>query len=366
MEILAQVPLLGALDALRDTHPYLRTLATLVVAIAAALVFDMVVIRLARLAVKRTKTNLDDVAIAALHAPILVSLLCGFTWFALEPALELPPLRRSVVGVMGTTVVVLWTAGLNRFGRAALTTLSKRQEEFRLVQPRTLPLFDIGMRMVVFGGGLYFIFVAWGIDVTGWLASAGVVGIAVGFAAQDSLANLFAGLFILADAPYKLGDFLVLPDGTRGRVTEIGLRSTRMITRDDVQVVLPNSTMAAANIVNPSGGANERERVGALVSVSYSADLEHVRTVLKDLARAVPELVLDEPSLAPMVRFRAFGDSGIDVELMGWIHNPELRETAIDKLIVAIHSRFRSEGIEIPYPQREVRMLADAPSDGID
>ena len=92
--------------------------------------------------------------------------------------------------------------------------------------------------------------------MTAWLASAGVVGIAVGFAAKDTLANLFSGVFILADAPYKIGDYIVLDaTGMRGKVTQIGLRSTRLITRDDVEVTIPNSIMGNSQVINQSGGS---------------------------------------------------------------------------------------------------------------
>ncbi|MFT5274966.1 MAG: MscS family membrane protein [Cryomorphaceae bacterium] len=86
--------------------------------------------------------------------------------------------------------------------------------------------------------------------MTAWLASAGIIGIAVGFAAKDTLANLFSGVFILADSPYKLGDYVVLEDNSRGKVTQISLRSTRMLTRDDVEVTVPNSITGNTKIIN--------------------------------------------------------------------------------------------------------------------
>ena len=103
-----------------------------------------------------------------------------------------------------------------------------------------MKLFDMLAKILLFCAAVYLIMLAFALDVTGWLASAGIVGIAVGFAAKDSLANLFAGIFIIADAPYKLGDFIMFEDGMRGRVTEIGLRATRILTRDDIEINIPN------------------------------------------------------------------------------------------------------------------------------
>ena len=90
-------------------------------------------------------------------------------------------------------------------------------------------------KIVVFGLAVYCFLVTWDLDLSAWLASAGIMGIAVGFTAKDSLANLFGGLFVIMDSPYKLGDFINLDSGERGRVIKIGLRSTRLLTRDDVE-----------------------------------------------------------------------------------------------------------------------------------
>jgi small-conductance mechanosensitive channel len=220
-----------------------------------------------------------------------------------------------------------------------------------IVQPRTLPLFDILIKIAVVGGALYFALLAWNINVTGWLASAGIVGIAVGFAAKDTLANLFAGIFILADAPYKLGDFIVLDNGERGRVTDIGIRSTRILTRDDIEVTVPNAVIANAKIINETGGPHEKERIRVNVFASYECDVDHVRQVLLDCAQEV-EHVCREP--APRVRFREFGDSGLRFELLSWIDEPVLRGRVLDQLNTTVFKRFREAGIEIPYAKHDV------------
>ena len=351
------------LDA--DADPLLRALALLGGAGVVAFVVDRVLVGLARRVVQSTRNGLDDLVVAAVHWPAVWTVLIGAVWLWVDPYTDHPMMRRVVGGALGTAATLLWTWAAARVGHGGLEVLVEHQDRTALVQPRTLPLFDILWRAVVFGGATYFVLLAWDIDVTGWLASAGVVGIAVGFAAKDTLANLFAGLFILADGPYKLGDYLVLDDRTRGRVTEIGLRSTRILTRDEIEVVIPNSAMAASRIINESGGPHEHERVRIDVSVEYDADLDVVEAVLLDVCRTEHHLVLDDPTRAPRVRFRRFADSGIDLQVMAWIPRPEDRGVTIHMLVKAIHRRFREEGITIPFPQREVRMLGDAP-DGSD
>jgi MscS family membrane protein len=116
---------------------------------------------------------------------------------------------------------------------------------------------------------VYIIFSAWNIDMTVWLASAGIIGIAVGFAAKDTLANLFSGVFILADAPYKIGGFVVLDTAKRGEVTHIGIRNTRLLTRDDVEITVPNSIMGNTKIINESGGPSNTDCCRGRLWVRY-------------------------------------------------------------------------------------------------
>ena len=198
---------------------------------------------------------------------------------------------------------------------------------------------------------VYFIFRAWHIDMTAWLASAGIVGIAIGFAAKDTLANLFSGVFILADAPYKLGDYVVLDSGERGKVTAIGLRSTRLLTRDDVEITIPNAIMGNTRIINESGGPHEKFRIRVKVSVAYGTDIDQVKALLLDIAVQEPQVCADPHA---RVRFRSLGGSSLDLELLCWVNTPEERGRVLDALNTAIYKRFRQEGIEIPYSKHDL------------
>jgi small-conductance mechanosensitive channel len=122
-------------------------------------------------------------------------------------------------------------------------------------------LFDLVMTVLILAIGAYALLQVWNIDPTSWLASAGIIGIAFGFAARDTRANLFAGFFIIADAPYSLGEYIVLAIGERGFVVNVGIRSTRLRTRDDVAIIIPNSEMANAKIINESAGIRNRYRL---------------------------------------------------------------------------------------------------------
>ncbi|MDG5776127.1 mechanosensitive ion channel family protein [Haloarculaceae archaeon H-GB2-1] len=192
--------------------------------------------------------------------------------------------------------------------------------------------------------------------VTPLLASAGVLGIVVGLAARDTIANFFGSIALYFDGTYKVGDYIVLESGERGRVEDISIRSTVIRTRDDIFVTVPNSVLNTATIVNESTPRWDR-RVCIEVGVAYGTDMDLVEETLLAIA-ADEDLVESHPN--PRVRFRRFGDSSLEVELLCWIDAPVLRGRATHHLNRAVYDRFREVGIEIPFPQREVSVsLAD-------
>ena len=219
--------------------------------------------------------------------------------------LEFPEgLEQILFSLLLSFALLTWSVFAFKLTRIVLRTMSADSERVHVLHAQTLPLFENLAVVVIVGITIYYIFTAWRVDMTAWLASAGIIGIAVGFAAKDSLANLFSGVFILADAPYKIGDFVVLDSGERGEVTHIGLRSTRLLTRDDVEVTVPNSVMGNTKIINESGGPHEKFRVRVKIGVAYGSDIDHVRDVLMEIAINA-DSVCDDPE--PRVRLRGFG-----------------------------------------------------------
>jgi MscS family membrane protein len=306
---------------------------------------------------RRTASDLDDRVAAALRRPVFLSFIfIGLGWAS--ELLEMPARALSIThSVLGTLAVLIWSAAAFAIGTAVLETLSRRSSESSIVQPRTLPVFEILVRLSVIGAAVYFTFLAWHIDVTAWLASAGIIGIAVGFAAKDTLANFFAGIFIIADAPYKVGDWIVLDGDLRGRVTKIGVRSTRLLTSDDIEITVPNSVIGASKIVNEVGGPTVKQRIRIKVQCAYGADLDQVRAVLARCADGEPDVAHEPP---PQVHLKDFGDSGLNLELRVWIEDPARRDAVIDRLNVKVYKAFAAAGIEIPFPKRDLYIKQQA------
>ena len=307
---------------------------------------------------RATRSQLDDKLWAVVRRPLAVSvLLVGALVLVHDLALG-EASSGFVRGLVATVAVAIWTAALVK---SVGIVIAETETEAGMIQPSTRPLIEIGARVLLVGGAAYFLMLAWGIDPTAWLASAGIVGMAVGFAAKDTVANLFAGFFIMTDRPYKLGDYLVVDGTERGRVTRIGIRTTRIQTRDDVEVVIPNAIMANTKVVNESGGPHAHFRVRLLVSVAYGSDPDAVEAVLLKCAAGAADVVQDIPDLAPRVRFRLMGESGLNYELLVWANEPELRGRVLSRLNRAAYLALRAEGIEIPFNKLDVYIKESAP-----
>ncbi len=333
------------------TYPPVLALVVALVGIGLALLGRGFVLFWGHKLTSRTRNALDEklLRIGANVAALIVSYLAVV--LAIQ-VLQLGDTAEKILIRVALTLLVLrlMTSAL-KAGHVGLEILGALRERFAIVEERTMPLFDLIMTVLVIGAGAYALLMVWNIDPTAWLASAGVIGIAVGFAARDTLANLFAGFFIIADAPYKLGDYVVLDTGERGEITKVGIRSTRILTRDDVEITVPNSMMANSQIYNESGGKWERFRIRIKVGVAYGSDVDAVCELLEKIA-SEHDTVCKEPT--PRVRMRGFGDSSLDFELLCWVAQPAQRGLVSHELYMAIYKGLNEAGIEIPFPQRDI------------
>lgn len=327
--------------------------AAVVVAVSVFLAFCVrfFIIRVLIALTRKTDSRVDDQIIDALKRPIFLSVLLVGFWYATTDYGFTEKFAFVIFGVLKTAAVIIWGRASMKIGSLLLRLLGDSKDKVPIVQPATIPLFEITIKVIIVAGVAYFALVAWGINVTGWLASAGVVGIAVGFAAKDTIANLFAGIFILTDAPYKLGDYIILAKGERGVVTQIGIRSTRILTRDEIEITIPNALIANSRIVNETAGPDPRRRIRVNVSVAYGSDVDRVREVLVDSTKNIDH-VAAYPS--PMVRFMEMGDSGLVFQIRVWVVEPVYRGRVTDMLNTQAYKALTQANIEIPYPKQDV------------
>ncbi len=185
-----------------------------------------------------------------------------------------------------------------------------------------------------------------GINLTNLAFIAGALSVGIGFGLQDVIKNLVAGIIILLERPFKVGDWVVL-SGVEGKIQQINIRSTELLSFDKTSVIIPNATLISSTVTNKTHDDN-MSRQSVAVGVAYGSDVEKVRNILLACA-ADHKLVLKNP--APYVLFKDFGSSSLDFELRFYVKDINSGWTVPSELRYIINKRFIEEGIEIPFPQ---------------
>jgi len=200
--------------------------------------------------------------------------------------------------------------------------------------------------------GVFSILQTNGIDLSAFGILAGALGVGIGFGLQNITNNFISGLIILFEQPIKVGDRIEVGD-VSGDVIKISARSTMIVTNDNISIIVPNSQFIDSQVINWSH--NERKiRFNFPVGVSYKEDPQKVRTILMEVAKG-NNGVLDFPE--PEVLFEDYGDSSINFNLRVWtseyINRPKILKS---QLYYEIFRRFGEEGVEIPFPQRDLHL----------
>ncbi|MBL8998574.1 MAG: mechanosensitive ion channel family protein [Gemmatimonadetes bacterium] len=187
-----------------------------------------------------------------------------------------------------------------------------------------------------------------GINVSAVLAGLGVVGIALGFAAQETVANMIAGFLIFWDRPFKIGDYITTEE-QYGEVKEITLRTTRIRTLDNTYVVIPNKQIIGDTLVNHS--MYGETRVVVKIGIAYKERIAEARAVLLEAAKGVDGAMDDPP---PDVIARSLGDSSVNLEVRVWIADPAIERPVGARLVEACKVALDKAGIEIPFPHQQL------------
>ncbi len=291
-------------------------------ALALALVLRILVLPLLYRLARKSSSDFDDRVLDLLLPAITRTIVLMGVNFATQDFVQDPKIDTLVSSIATTLMIFIWGRFVSASGTIIFQKLSQNADKYQWIQPQTLPLIQFIFKVVVFGLITYLLMAAWHVNLTSWLASAGVLGIAVGFAAKDTLANFISGVFILVDAPYKVGQYIIIDGETRGVVTDIGIRSTRLLTRDNVEVTVPNAVIGNAKIVNESSGPSPKMRVRVNASVAYGSDVDRVKEILLECSKDVPHSSEDQ---SPVVRFVAMGESSLDFQVMVWLKHPVFR-----------------------------------------
>lgn len=331
---------------------YINALIVMAVYIIAAFLIDFLVQRVLKRIVKFTKSDVDDKIVAVFHKPIFFLVIGMGLMYSLNAIEFKDSTQNTLDRVVQTLLTIIWSWALIKVSNIIIEDAIYKLFDMTGLKKDVIPLIKNVSKVIIIASAAFALLIIWDIDYTPLLASAGILSAVVAFAAKDTISNFFGGISVFVDKPYKIGDYIELDQGRRGEVVEIGMRSTRIKTRDDILISIPNSIIVNSQIVNESAPI-KMFRIRIPIGVSYGSDIDLVEKVLEEIANA-NENVIKDPE--PRVRFRKFGDSSLDFELLCWAGDPSIRGLTLHELNKQIYKRFAESGISIPFPQRDLHI----------
>jgi small-conductance mechanosensitive channel len=330
--------------------PVVSAITLFVIYILLAKIADVFTDKIVRRVTKFTKSSLDDRIVDLIHRPIFFTVVIIGAVHSIK-LLNMPEQTVFYLnGILFSVLTIIWGICIIRISTLIIENAVHKVTDITGLGKEVAPLFENIWKVVVIVAAAMVILSIWKISITPLLASAGIAGAAVALASKDTLANFFGGISIFIDKPYKIGDYIVLEGGERGEVIKIGIRSTRIKTRDDILITIPNSIIANVKIINESAPIpNFRIRIP--ISVAYGTDIDKVEEILLDIAKN-NDNVLGTPE--PRVRFRSFGDSALNFELLCWAKEPAIRGRTIHEINKEVYNKFKEANITIPFPHRTI------------
>ncbi len=336
-----------------SASPYINAAVFTVVFILVAKAAGHLIVRIFRAIAKHKKPGMDESIIAAMHRPVFFTVVALGVSIASRFFEKPEKFVFYLDGAVYSFVAVLWMLCAIRISGTIIENAMGKFSNVTGLSNDVVPLIRNLTKIVIVIVALIVVLGVWHVNITPVLASAGIAGVAVALAAKDTIANFFGGISIFVDRPFIIGDYIVLEGGDRGEVVNIGIRSTKVKTLDDVLITVPNSTIINSKISNESVNTTYL-RLRLPVSAAYGSDIDSVEKVLVEIALEDEGIVKDPAPLAMMI---AFGELGLNFELVCWIKSPVLRPVVLDRVNRRIYNKFRELGIGIPFAQSDVYVV---------
>lgn len=307
---------------------------------------------------KKTTSDLDDTIVAALRSPSKLLLLS----FSLGLSLQIAPIPPSLQSPLMVGIKLLLIFSLVWAVERVLKAIIFSDFLPQSVNDSSRVLFKTVAKVLVYSIGLLIILDTLGISITPLLASLGVGSVAIALAAQETLSNLFSGIYILLDKPFRIGDCIRVDGGIEGFVTKIGWRSTHIRLYANNVAVIPNSKIASSIVTNFDFPESDTTVI-VPVGTSYDSDLKRVEQIVLEVAFLLQNtLPFGSKVLTPSMSYTEFGSSSINFNVILRVQRITDSNAMKHEFIKALHARFQQEAISIPYPHYVVQMPNTIPS----
>jgi len=325
--------------------------STIIASVIVARISDFIIENHVKKYAERTKSDIDDRIIKILKGPVYYIIILIGLMIALRQV-SIPTGYTEMVDKFILIMIIVissWVTAsivqifIYSFGkRMARRTKSTIDDE-------AIPFLSKIAYFAVYIVAFMIILSLLGIDITPLVAIGGIAGFAIGFAAQESISNILAGFFILADRPFKKGDRIRVEDYL-GEVVDIGLRSTKIETLDHTFVIIPNSKLISNEVTNYAL-PNLQIKVRIPFGVAYGSNIGEVKKIVMKVTKK-SKLVLDDPG--PTVYFTEMGESSLNFRIIVWVNTFRDKLKVTDEVNSSLYEEFNKAGIEIPFPCRIV------------
>jgi len=326
----------------------------------AAEIFLIILNRVIKPLISKTKTTLDDRLVEAVEEPVrMLGILIG-VYLTIEPLVLDTLYYGKDFNFWFQSALILWTGHL--FSKIVNAVIIWYMKEYS-VDPKNksslkinkdiIPILRWVSRLTIYLITLIIILQRFGVEITPLVTALGIGGLAVALALQSTLSSFFAGFYLLSDHPIRGGEFIALEDENavvKGFVEEIGWRMTRIRTRGNYTYFVPNEKIISTNIVNFSRGAqNNWKGAGLSVGVKYGSDVDKVKRVIHDAVMKVQHRDPRITKVDPIVRLEKFGDSALEFKVLYQVNNYFEYEMVAGEIREEIYKAFDKNSIEIPF-----------------
>jgi len=335
-------------------NQYLRALAVLLVVFLVLKIIIFIIERVILRVTKKTKTDIDDLIVEKISKPFTFLVFVIGIYFA---TLEIAFSEASAL-VVKNIVYSLVVISISYMTYAFVDIVIIRV--FKKIVGKTKTDLDDSLISLVSSVlkvawiviTLLYVLDVWGVEIGPFLAGLGIGGLAIAFAMQESLSNIFGGVSIILDKTVKVGDLIYLDQETRGEILKIGLRATKIKTFDNEIIVIPNSKLAQSTVQNVAQ-PEPKSRVVVPFGVAYGSDIEKVKKVVM---KEIMQIKNRSKDPEPVIRFLEMADSSLNFKAYFHVDSFKNRIGAVDEANTRIYNALNKAGIEIPFPQMDVNL----------
>ncbi|MEA3414080.1 MAG: mechanosensitive ion channel family protein, partial [Nanoarchaeota archaeon] len=335
-------------------NDYFRAAIVLVVSVIILQIFVSIFKKVFVKITSKTKTDLDDLILKKISKPltllaVIIGLRLGLGEVTFVENIQII-FDKIMYSLILITIFIAVYSVLFILINSAWRKYSKNKKKGRA--EGLFHLIEGTLKVIFVLGGFISILSYWGVELGPLLAGIGIGGVAIAFALQSSLANIFGGISIILDETIHVGDLVNLDGGVNGKILKIGLRSTKVKTFDNEIIIIPNAKLADSNIHNVAQ-PEPKSRVVIPFGVAYGTDIAKVKKIVLAELKKVKNFV-EKPE--PSVRFLEMGDSSLNFKAFFFVNSFENRFAAIDEANTRIYNALNKARIEIPFPQLDINM----------